>query len=456
MKKYNFVYIFTIFLGVLLFVMIVFAFYPVKKSYFSSGAAAKSKNSSNNSEIILEFGMFAGSNWGIANGDSYRIIDKAILKFEKSHPGVRVHYYSGIRKRDYEEWLSQQILQGKTPDVFMVPDNLFNKLASLGVLKELDTTITKDKRIKSWEYFPVAWGMGTYHGNQYALPYETDFMLMAANRTLIEKYGYTLPQNNWDWNSFYDLCKALTIDIDSDNNPDIAGVCSYTWKEAVYSNGIKLFNENGSTSYFSDGKVVEAVRFMQRLSDLTGNQLFSYKDFDDGKVAFMPMSFAKYKTYISYPYKLYKDLNYEWDCIPMPAGFSGNNISEVQTLLIGINEHTKQKKLAFDFLELLTHDIEIQTDVCLSTQGTSALRIVASTDDSKKILNVNFKHKNDPYDTGLIADILTKGIASSKFAGYNEVIEIADNSINKIISDKKDADNNLKSLQRIILTSLER
>lgn len=407
-----------------------------------------------NKDITLEFGMFTGSNWDVANGDSYRIIDKAILKYERSHPKVHVHYYSGIRKRDYEEWLSRQILQGKTPDVFMVPSNLFNRLASMGVLKELNAAIDKDKRIKSWEYFPVAWGTGTYHGSQYALPYETDFTLMAVNRTLLEKHGFSLPQNNWGWNTFYELCKALSIDEDGDKNPDIAGVCSYTWKEAVYSNGIRLFNEIGSSCYFSDQKVVEAVRFMQHLFELNENTIFSHKDFDDGKVAFMPMSFAKYKTYISYPYKLYKDLNYEWACVPMPAGYSGNNISEVQTLLIGINAHTKYKDYAFDFLELLTHDKEIQTDVSLSTQGTSALRIIASTDDSKKILNDNYLYK-DPYDTGLIADILTKGIASSKFTGYSEAMEIADNSINKIISDKKDADNNLKSLQRIILSLLE-
>lgn len=34
-------------------------------------------------DTVLEFGMFAGSNWGVANADSCVIIDKAIEKFEK-------------------------------------------------------------------------------------------------------------------------------------------------------------------------------------------------------------------------------------------------------------------------------------------------------------------------------------------------------------------------------------
>ena len=53
--------------------------------------------------ITLEFGMFTGSNWDVAQANGFTIIDKAIAKFEQTHPGVTVHYYSGIRKDDYSE-----------------------------------------------------------------------------------------------------------------------------------------------------------------------------------------------------------------------------------------------------------------------------------------------------------------------------------------------------------------
>ena len=51
-------------------------------------------------EIVLEFGMFTGSNWDVANANSFVIIDEAIARFEQEHPGVRIHYYSGVRKYD--------------------------------------------------------------------------------------------------------------------------------------------------------------------------------------------------------------------------------------------------------------------------------------------------------------------------------------------------------------------
>lgn len=71
-------------------------------------------------EIVLEFGMFTGSNWDVANANSFVIIDKAIELFEEEHPGVRIHYYSGVRKDDYSEWFSRKLLAGEEPDVFMV------------------------------------------------------------------------------------------------------------------------------------------------------------------------------------------------------------------------------------------------------------------------------------------------------------------------------------------------
>ena len=43
-------------------------------------------------ETILEFGMITGSNWDVANANSFVIFDQAIERFETEHPGVKIHY----------------------------------------------------------------------------------------------------------------------------------------------------------------------------------------------------------------------------------------------------------------------------------------------------------------------------------------------------------------------------
>ncbi len=403
----------------------------------------------------IELGIFTESNWDVSNGYTYDVIDKAIEKFEAKNKGVRVHYYSGIRKRDYNEWLSEKILMGETPDVFMIYEEQFADLVSKNILLSLDTLIDNNQNIKSWEYFPAAWNGGLYKGNLYALPYETNFMLMAVNKTLLENHGYSLPSYDWTWDDFYSLCSNLTVDEDGDSIIDTAGVCNYTWKEAVYSNGAKLFDDSFTESYFSDQKVINSIRFMQKLNALTNDKIFTNSDFDNGKVAFMPVSFAKYKTYISYPYKITKDINYEWQCTTMPAGLSGNNISEVNTLFMGVSRTTKKKKLAFELLEILTHDYEIQMAVAESLQGTSALRLVASSSFMKNLLTSDTNEVNSSY-IGLPAEIMDKGLLTYKTSDYSKYMILAGDSIASIISDKKDAENALKILQRTMQEQLER
>ena len=61
--------------------------------------------------VILEFGMFTGSNWDVASANSFKIMDRAIADFEKTHPNVKIHYYSGIAKEDYSEWCSRKLLE---------------------------------------------------------------------------------------------------------------------------------------------------------------------------------------------------------------------------------------------------------------------------------------------------------------------------------------------------------
>ena len=49
-------------------------------------------------EITLNLGIFAGSNWDVPSGDSYRVIDNAIERFEKENPHIHIEYESGILK----------------------------------------------------------------------------------------------------------------------------------------------------------------------------------------------------------------------------------------------------------------------------------------------------------------------------------------------------------------------
>ncbi|MBZ4666182.1 sugar ABC transporter substrate-binding protein [Mahella sp.] len=404
----------------------------------------------NTKSIVLEFGMFAGSNWDVANANSYVIIDKAIERFEKKHKNVKIHYYSGILKDDYSEWFSKQVLLGKTPDVFMILSNDFNQFASLGVLKNLDELINNDKTFNKDKYFQTTLLAGEYHGIQYALPYEAVPTLMFVNKTLLEKEGIDVPSSGWTWGDLYEICKKVTKDINGDGILEQFGIYNYEWLDAVRTNGAVLFDENEMKIDLSDEKVVEAVKFIKMLYDLNQEQNVMKEDFDSGNVVFMPLSFADYRTYKTYPYKIMKYLNFQWDCITFPAGKDGGNISGVNTLLMGISSKTAHEELAWEFLKLLTYDEEIQMDIFRYSQGASVLKNVAGSQKAELILQEDMEESEKVIDNVLLSRVIEEGTVAPKILKYNEAITIANNGIQEIIRYDKNVESSLKILERKI------
>ena len=110
----------------------------------------------------LRVGIFYGSNWEVPGTVHYEILDQAIKKFESKYPNVKVEYEKGILSNDYSEWLSEQILKGTEPDVYLVLDEDFNTLASLGALKNLDMLVGGDKEFDSNVFYSSVYKAGQY------------------------------------------------------------------------------------------------------------------------------------------------------------------------------------------------------------------------------------------------------------------------------------------------------
>lgn len=395
-------------------------------------------------EIVLEFGMFAGSNWDVANADSCVIIDNAIAKFEQEHPNVKVHYYSGIPKDEYSEWLTQQMLKGETPDVFMTLSTDFDKLVSTGMMANLDAMIDKDTTFDKDKFFGSALRYGERDTHQYALPYETVPTLMFVNKTLLTKEGFAVPEPNWTWEDLSRICKRVTKDTDGDGKVDQFGTYNYDWAEAAYSNGATLFDDNGKECYADSEESAEAVKFTEELNAFNEGEKVTQEDFDNGKVAFMPLSFAEYRTYKTYPYKIKKYTNFQWDCITLPAGPHGENTSEVNSLLIGISEKSVHGQLAWEFLKTLTFDEEIQMDIFRHSQGASVLKEVTNSVEAEEILKQDTEETDKIIDNNLLANVIEDGMVTPRFEKYDDALAMLEGEILKIYEDEKNVDNSLK------------
>lgn len=405
---------------------------------------------------VLEFGMFGDSYWEVANADGYVIIDKAIKKFEKLHPEIKIHYYSGIPKDDYEEWLARKILKGDAPDVFMILSEDFSHMVSLGLLENLDKEIQEDKSVEIRDYYETSLEAGKIDDRQYALPYETVPTLMFVNKTLLEKEGIPVPDADWSWDDLYRICKKVTKDLDGDGRLDQFGTYNYGWLEALYSNDGKIFDPQGKKCYLTSERTEESVRFIQRINELYQGEKVTRETFDAGNVAFMPLSFAEYRTYKTYPYKIKKYSDFQWDCITLPAGSMGDNISRVDSLLIGISSESRQKDMAWEFLKMLTNDREIQMELFRYSQGASVLKEVTNSKEAEEILKKDTEKSDKIIDHNLLNQVIMNGRVVKEFPKYKEAMALAEGEVSKLYDSSTNIESALKITQRMVTNLLEK
>lgn len=338
---------------------------------------------SSSHEKVLRIGVYAGSSWDVPNSRENKALDTLIKKFEKTHPHVKVIYESGIPKKNYADWLAEQVLKGEQPDLFMVPENDFSMLASAGALKSLDTLLTDDERTA---FYPVAYEAGQYQGVSYALPVESNPIMMCVNKDLLEKEGISIPESGWTLADFYEICKKVTKDTNGDGVVDQYGITDYTWQQALVAYGGHLTDKSGIND---SPEMHQALAFMSKLDMLSQHYKVTSHDFDEGRVAFYPMSLAQYRTYKPYPYHVAKYSSFSWTCIPMPTANSKVMGTQVKTSLFGMSSNTKQEKLAWEFMLLLSQDKESQQNLFEKSQGTSVLPSVVKSQKTRKILQAD-------------------------------------------------------------------
>lgn len=405
-------------------------------------------------KVVLEFGMFTGSNWNVQNADIFVMIDKAIERFEEKHPDVKVTYKSGIDKKDYSEWCAKKLLVGKLPDVFMILTSDFNNYCSLGVLQELDLFIENDKTFDKDKFFETVLETGKGFNDdlkQYALPYEVVPTLLFVNKTLLDNEGIELPNKDWTWDDFYEICNKVTKDKNGDGRIDQFGTYNYTWLNAVNTSGGNFFNDETKKFDFTNENVLHSIGFMKKLNALNKGESVTKDDFNVGNVAFMPLTFAEYITYKTYPYKIKRYTNFKWDCITFPARIKGKNLSKIETLLIAMNKNSNKKEIAWEFLKELTYNKESQMDIFRYSKGVSVLKDVVKSREAETIIKDNMDKEETVISSEILYDVIQNGVIRPKFCSYNQyeqIITLANNQINEIFEKEENIESSMKIFQR--------
>ena len=403
---------------------------------------------------VLTVGLFAGSNWNVPEGDSYALMEEAIKRFEAEHPGVKVKYVSGIRREDYSEWLAERLLKGEEPDIFVVPGADFDLYASIGALAPLDRSMNKDTEFDPSVYYPMALEYGRWNGISYALPVGAVPTLMFVNKTLLAKEGIPIPGNDWTWQDFLRICKAVTKDTDGDGRLDQFGVYDYTWHKAALTNDVKIFSADGRNANFMSKNMEEVLYFMDELHAVSQGQEVTAKDFDMGRVAFRPFTFAEYRTYKPYPWRIKKYSSFEWDCIKLPAGPSGHNSSIMQTMIMAISARTSEPRLSWELLKTICYDPAIQELMLTKSQGLPVRRDVVESPQAQQLFTAATPGSEE-MNLKIVSQVMDDSMTEPKFPRYKEAMNLADHKLLHIVQENMSLSSALSQVQKEINAYLQ-
>ena len=403
---------------------------------------------------VLTVGLFAGSNWNVPEGDSYALMEEAIKRFEAEHPGVKVKYVSGIRREDYSEWLAERLLKGEEPDIFVVPGADFDLYASIGALAPLDRSMNKDTEFDPSVYYPMALEYGRWNGISYALPVGAVPTLMFVNKTLLAKEGIPIPGNDWTWQDFLRICKAVTKDTDGDGRLDQFGVYDYTWRKAALTNDVKIFSADGRNANFMSKNMEEVLYFMDELHAVSQGQEVTAKDFDMGRVAFRPFTFAEYRTYKPYPWRIKKYSSFEWDCIKLPAGPSGHNSSIMQTMIMAISARTSEPRLSWELLKTICYDPAIQELMLTKSQGLPVRRDVVESPQAQQLF-MAATPGSEEMNLQIVSQVMDDSMTEPKFPRYKEAMNLADHKLWHIVQENMSLSSALSQVQKEINAYLQ-
>lgn len=400
-----------------------------------------------NRSKVVTLGIFTGSPWDVPDPYTYEFIDDAIERFESEHPGIKVKYISGIQKDDYSEWLSGHILRGDAPDIFVVLPQDFSNFEKIGALKNLDGIMDKDVTFDESQYYENAYSYGSVNNSQYGLPLESAPDMMFVNKSLLAKEAIIMPDSDWTWDEFYEICDKVTKDTDGNGTIDQFGVYNYNWEYAFITNGVQPFSTDGKSCNLQGENAEEAVEFLMKLRKLNKDAVVNSKDFDTGKVAFMPVTLAEYRTYKPYPWSIKKYSDFDWDCVTLPKGPSGENVSKMNTILMCMNARTRHEKLAWELMKTFCYDEDIQLEIYKYRAGGAVLKNILEEKNALLIMN-QVLSKDDSMNIRIINEIMDSSIADYNFSNINDAKAIISIGIQEIINSGGNPAISLKSLQR--------
>ncbi len=298
-----------------------------------------------------------------ANTTAYLKAEKEA--FEASHPGITIEYVD-VASQDYSIKTTTMLEGGDTSDVYMVKEimNLYN-WNEAGCAEPLNAYMEKDN-------YDVSGFVGmeanyAIDGQQYALPFRSDFWVIFYNKDMFDAAGKAYPTNDMTWDEYADLAIAMTGD-------GKYGTHYHTWLSAVVNwdvcDGVNTLidgNYDDLAYFYQLYQKLEDAGACMPYAELKASGLGYRAAFEAGNIAMMPMGYWTLASLISEAADgVYTPFN--WGIVAVPhlegvaAGSSFGNLTGAM-----INSKSANKDAAWEYISWLAGE---EGSIATASTGT--------------------------------------------------------------------------------------
>ena len=296
--------------------------------------------------------------------------------FEATHPGVTIEYID-VASQDYATKTGTMLGGGDSSDVFMVKEitDMLNWQAA-GYEEPLNSYI----EASGYDLSGFAGIESNYavDGEQYALPFRSDFWVLFYNKDLFDAAGVEYPTNDMTWEQYAELAKKMTSD-------GVYGTHYHTWLSAVVNwdvcDGVNTLidgNYDDLAYFYELYQDLEDAGACQSYNDLKAAGLHYSAAFENGNVAMLPMGYWFVSTMIG----AIKDgtCSFNWGIVSVPhkedvaAGSSFGNLTGAM-----INAKSEHKDLAWEYISWLAGE---EGSLATASTGTRPAWVSAAVADA--------------------------------------------------------------------------
>lgn len=237
--------------------------------------ACSSDSGDSSSESSGGKGELTMTAWG--NPAEIEVYQKAIDAYEEENPDVSVKLIPGPGDT-YKQKLLTQLQGSQSPDLFYVGGEYMSQLIETGRVAELSDFLNSDESyVKPEEFAEGLWGSAKRGDEMYGTPVDSNPMLLYYNKKVLEEAGFDPdePQKlyeagEWNWETFTELTEKIT---DSGKYGFVAENGSLHLFSWIWSNGGKMYDEEGNNILEENEKAQEAIHY---LNDNVTNGNFRY------------------------------------------------------------------------------------------------------------------------------------------------------------------------------------